>query len=376
MASIAKQPNGRYKVRYRTPEGKDRAARFDLLGKAREFVHQLESDKSRGRFVDTRAGQVPFGDFAEQVYAARLHLRPATRSRDESHLRNHLLPAFGSKPLARIDKKSVQTWIRALSDDNGLAPRTVRECYRILGGIMREAVEDRLIPESPCRRVALPRVENFERRFLTAEQVETLADATDSRYRALVYVGAYLGLRWGELAGLKRVHLDMLRRQVRVVGSLERVGNGFRYVEETKTVSGRRMVPVPAFLVDELAHHLADAPESAFVFPAPKGGHLFYQSWRHRFWNPAATRAGFEGFTPHELRHTTAALMIDQGANPLTVQRRLGHKDIRTTLQLYGHLFPEQDDMLTGRLDELRERARVSKVCPDEIVRLPVTETK
>lgn len=115
---------------------------------------------------------------------------------------------------------------------------------------MREAVEDRLIPESPCRRVALPRVENFERRFLTAEQVETLADATDSRYRALVYVGAYLGLRWGELAGLKRVHLDMLRRQVRVVGSLERVGNGFRYVEETKTVSGRRMVPVPAFLVD------------------------------------------------------------------------------------------------------------------------------
>jgi len=167
----------------------------------------------------------------------------------------------------------------------------------------------------------------------------------------------------------------MLRRQVRVVGSLERVGNGFRYVEETKTVSGRRMVPVPAFLVDELAHHLADAPESAFVFPAPKGGHLFYQSWRHRFWNPAATRAGFEGFTPHELRHTTAALMIDQGANPLTVQRRLGHKDIRTTLQLYGHLFPEQDDMLTGRLDELRERARASKVCPDDIVRLPVTET-
>lgn len=92
------------------------------------------------------------------------------------------------------------------------------------------------------------------------------------------------------------------------------------------------------------------------MFPAPKGGHLLYQSWRRRFWNPAAARAGFEGFTPHELRHTTAALMIDQGANPLTVQRRLGHKDIRTTLQLYGHLFPEQDDMLTGRLDELRER--------------------
>ncbi len=68
--------------------------------------------------------------------------------------------------------------------------------------------------------------------------------------------------------------------------------------------------------------------------------------------------------------------MIDEGANPLTVQRRLGHKDIRTTLQLYGHLFPEQDDILTGRLDELRERARVSKLCPDEGAALPVADSR
>ncbi len=267
MASVEKQPNGRYKVRYRTPEGEERAARFDLMREAREFVNKLEADKSRGRFVDPRAGRIPFADFAAGVYAARLHLRPATRSRDESYLCNHLLPAFGSLPLAQIDRKDVQTWVRALSDDKVLAPRTVRECYRILGGIMREAVDDRLIPESPCRRVALPRVENFERRFLRAEQVETLAEAMDIRYRALVYMGVYLGLRWGELAGLKRVHLDMLRRQVRVVGSLERVRNGFRYVEETKTVSGRRMVPVPAFLVDELAQHFAGAPRAPLYFP-------------------------------------------------------------------------------------------------------------
>jgi integrase len=115
----------------------------------------------------------------------------------------------------------------------------------------------------------------------------------------------------------------------------------------------RRMVPVPGFLVKLLAEHLL-ATQSVFVFPAPRGDHLYYQSWRRRFWNPAVEASGLAPLTPHSLRHTAAALMIDQGANPVTVQRRLGHRDIRTTLQLYGHRFPEQDDILTARLEALR----------------------
>jgi integrase len=78
------------------------------------------------------------------------------------------------------------------------------------------------------------------------------------------------------------------------------------------------------------------------------------QSWRRRFWNPAVEASGLVSVTPHSLRHSAAALMIDQGANPVAVQRRLGHRDIRTTLQLYGHRFPEQDDVLTARLEALR----------------------
>ena len=62
-------------------------------------------------------------------------------------------------------------------------------------------------------------------------------------------------------------------------------------------------------------------------------------------------------FTPHGLRHSAAALWIAQGANPVTVQRRMGHKDVRTTLQVYGHLFPEQEDVLTSRMEELRAEA-------------------
>lgn len=223
MASIEKQPNGRYKVRYRTPDGKDRAKRFDKKGNAQDFAASVRIDRKRGQFVDPQGGRRKFDEYAQEVMESRLKLRPATRARDESYLRNYVLPTFGKIPLARIQKKGVQSWVRAL-EDKGLAPRTVREAYRILGGVMREAVEDRLIPESPCRRVGLPRVSSGERRYLTPQEVEALASAMDDRYRALVYVGAYLGLRWGELGGLKRVHLNMLKRQVTVLGSLERVG--------------------------------------------------------------------------------------------------------------------------------------------------------
>jgi integrase len=297
---------------------------------------------------------------------SRLKLRPSTRARDESYLKNYIMPTFEKTPVAHIEKKDLQRWIRMLSEDKGLAPRTVREAYRILGGIMREAVEDRLIVESPCRRVGLPRVESFERRFLTAEQVETLASAIDDRYRPLVFVGAYLGLRWGELGGLKREHLNMLKRHLTVVGALERAGGRYRYVEETKTTSARRTIPIPTFLVDVLARHLAEAPESEYVFPARDGGHLDYGNFLKRYWHPAVQRAGLGPLTPHEMRHTAAALMIDQGANPVTVQRRLGHKDVTTTLQLYGHRFPEQDDLLTARLDALhRDSSRVQTVSSD-----------
>jgi integrase len=296
--------------------------------------------------------------WARQVMVARLHLRPSTRARDESYLKNHVIPAFGEMAVAGIQKIDVQSWVRFLSEDKGLAPRTVRECYRIMRGIMEEAVDHRLITQTPCRRISLPRIENKERRYLSAPRVSAFAEAMDERYRALVFIGAYLGLRWGELAGLKREHLDLRKRQLKVVGSLERVDNGFRYVGETKTTSSRRMIPIPEFLADMLEAHLAATSSSEFVFPAPEGGFLDYHNWRPRFWDPAAQASGVAPFTPHELRHTAAALMIDQGANPVTVQRRMGHKDIRTTLQLYGHLFPEQDDLLSARLDAMYRRAR------------------
>jgi integrase len=302
---------------------------------------------------------MPLNKWAEECMSGRHNLRSASKARDESLLRNHIISSFGQVPLAQIRKAHVQKWIARLKD-KGYSPRTIQECYRLLGGIMAEAVDHKLIPESPCRRVSLPRTERVEQRFLSPLEVEQLVTAFDPYHQALIYTAVYLGCRWEELAALKRKNLDLLRRQVKIAATIERVGGTYRYVEETKSSASRRTLRLPDFLVEILARHLEVAAESVFVFPARQGGHLRYDNFRLRVWTPAVQRAGLAPLTFQELRHTAAAIMIDQGADPLQVQKRLGHKDIRTTFKHYGHLFPNREDELNEALSRVYRGAKDS----------------
>jgi integrase len=123
------------------------------------------------------------------------------------------------------------------------------------------------VAQSPCRRVPLPKVEREEMRFLTSAEVATLADAIDRRYRALVLVAAYGGLRIGELAGLRRSRVDLLRGTVTVAEIVVEV-RGVLHVGPPKTRASRRMVGLPRFVAEELAAHLASADDlDAFVSP-------------------------------------------------------------------------------------------------------------
>jgi integrase len=142
-----------------------------------------------------------------------------------------------------------------------LGSRTVRDAYRVFAGFMREAVRQGLIRQSPCYSIVLPRVARLEPRFLAPDQVERLTTAIDDRYESLIYTGTYLGLRWSELAGLKKANLDMVGRRVAIVGALERIGNGWRYSEQMKTLRSRRRVSIPKFIVDLLKDRLRTAPE-------------------------------------------------------------------------------------------------------------------
>lgn len=361
MGSIRRRESGTYEAIYRDPAGRTRSRSFKTKAQARSFLSAVETEKQRGTWTDPQFARTRFEDWAEEYWRTKLNRRASTKARDDSYLRNHVLPAFGRAPLGAITQPDVRAWVEELVG-SGLAPNTVKQCYRLLAATLAAAVDARLIPESPCRNISLPRPANNEQRFLSPEEVQRLAETIAAPFRALVLSAAYLGCRWGELVGLKRTRLNLLHGTVDIVGTLEEVGGmAPRYVEATKTTNSRRRLSVPAFLIAELRDHLSEAPPSDFVFFTVEGHPLRRNNFRRRYWLPAVGEAGLKPLRFHDLRHTCASLLIAQGAHAKEIQIRLGHASIATTMNVYGHLLPSLDERLIEGLDKTYQAAKMAR---------------
>ncbi len=272
-----------------------------------------------------------------------------------------MIPKLGDVPIGQLQPVHISQWVVSLGDE-GLAPATTRKAYQLLAAALTSAVDNGLIPLSPCRKVKLPKLVTPEMRILEPDEIDALAEAIDDRYRVMVIAAAYIGLRFGELCALRVERFDALRRTVRVEGSLSEVRGEFVF-KGPKSEASRRTVSVPGFLVEELAQHLATYPDSSgLVFTAPTGGPIRRTNLRRRIWMPAVEASVSEPCTFHDLRHTHAALLIAQGEHPKVIQERLGHASIKTTLDTYGHLFDGLDEAAADRLDEVWRGSRPERV--------------
>jgi integrase len=171
-----------------------------------------------------------------------------------------------------------------------------------------------------------------------------------------VYVAAYAGLRWGELAGLRVERVDLLRRTVSVVEQLTEV-NGRVAFGPPKTAAARRAVNVPVGVAELLHDQLDRRASGGLVFPTREGGPMRRSHFRRRAWLAARARAGLDGLRFHDLRHSAVALAIAQGAHPKAIQERMGHSSVTLTLDRYGHLFPALDERIAEGLDAVYRSA-------------------
>ncbi|MGH2828658.1 MAG: site-specific integrase, partial [Actinomycetota bacterium] len=185
--------------------------------------------------------------------------------------------------------------------------------------------------------------------------VELVAEAIDPRFRALVFLAGYGGLRFGELTGLRRSRVDLLRGRVMVTETLVEA-NGKLMFGPPKSRRSRRTVPLPRRVVNELEmhlHHYVLAAPDSLVFTGHKGGPLRRAGFGRLWWKPAIEKVGLSGLKFHELRHTFVALWIAAGANPKEVSIRAGHSSVAFTLDRYGHLYEDAEDDVPDRLDAL-----------------------
>jgi integrase len=346
------KPITRWQARYRGPDGKERSQLFDRRIDAERWIVAQEGRKQRNEWIDPETGRTPFRGWAEEWWTTTTHLRPSSKARTEGILRNHVLPRFGDVPLAGI----IPTEVRAFVSDlhaAGLAPATVRKTYNVFRAIIGAAEESGLIGRSPCVGIKLPKATHAEPRFLDPEELGRLAGAVPHRYRALVLVGGYGGLRFGELVALTLPRIDFLRSRLRVVESIVEVAGQLHW-GPTKT-GPSRVVTLPRFVTEALAEQVKKYPpgEGGLIFTAPEGGPIRRSIWRARVWVDAIKEANVQPLRIHDLRHTAAALAIKAGAHPKAIADRLGHASITTTLNTYGHLFPALDEELAERLDAM-----------------------
>ncbi|HUR49569.1 MAG TPA: site-specific integrase [Acidimicrobiales bacterium] len=292
-----------------------------------------------------------FADWAEEWMSTAVHLAPSTRSGYQGQLRNRILPAFGDVPVAEITQRGVRRFVAARIEA-GDSPGTVQLAYGILRTLLLSALDAGLIEGSPCRRVRLPKVPQYEAHFLDARQVLTLSRAISPAYRVLILFAACTGARAGEIGALRVDRVDLANAQVVLREALVFV-EGRPTFGPTKSHTWRA-VGLPPFLVEEMAQHLRGqgSDPDDLVFTEPDGEPRRHNAFLGREFKPAVRRSGLApGLRFHDLRHTCAALLIALGAHPRAIMERLGHSKVDLTLGRYGHLFPSLDAALVDGLD-------------------------
>lgn len=350
MASVEKQVrNGRtsWLVRWRNPAGAQRKRSFPRKFEANRYRVEIERSLGTGGYIDPAMSRVTVGEWST-TWLAQIQVKPSTATRYEGLLRVHILPTWQRVPLQAVTHVEVGRWVAVLVD-KGLAPSTVRQTHRVLSLLLSLAVKDNRIARNPAAGVGLPRVSAKQKRFLTHEQVSSLADAAGQDGLA-IRVLAYTGLRFGELAALRVRHVDLVQRRLQVAESVTEV-RGQAVFGSPKTHAARS-VAVPLFILDQIAARLEGQPADVFVFPAPRGGVLRLRNWRRQVFDPATRAAGLDGITPHDLRHTAASLAIAAGANIKALQRMLGHRSAAMTLDVYSGLFEDDLDQVAEGLND------------------------
>jgi integrase len=356
MAWVENRPSG-YLVRWRDKQGRKRQAFFSDQAEALSFAH---SRSPRPRRPSRKLTSVE--GYMEETLASADDLRDSTRYHYASMARKHIFPAIGHLALAEVEGPELRSFFVGMRDAG--YSRSYRSVARyLLARTFRYALADGLVERNPLE--AVPSLAAEYRREVTpleVEQVERLADCIRPRYRAAVLVMAYAGLRVGEVGALTISNVNLLHGELRVGSGVARAG-GRLIMSATKTAAGRRTVPMPRFLADEVRFHLdvhGFAPDGRVFHTPGINQHvdeygLLHASSLHKPFQAARRRAALSDVTPHTLRHTYAALLIREGAHPKVIQTLMGHTSIKVTMDLYGHLFPGIGQELAERLDDLRE---------------------
>jgi integrase len=342
MASIDRRSNGKYRARWREyPGGPQSTKSFARKVDAERFLIDVQHRLLSGTYVDPGASRTTLDAFAD-VYLARQPWRSSTADVAVNAL-THARRVLGPRPLGSIRKSDVQAFVSGLE----LAPSTVATTFQHLNTLLEEATEDGLIARNPCKGVRLPARAVGEVVPPTTGEVAALYDTAPAWFRPAIVLGAALGLRQAEASGLTVDRIDWLGRSVRIDRQWI-TRRGLAEWGPPKSKASSRTIPASGFVLDELGAHVGRRHDG-FVLHRD-GQPVNYNDFGY-YWRQAATKAGVRTMRYHHLRHAFASMLIAHGCSVRAVQHALGHANAATTLNLYSHLWPGDEDRIRQAVD-------------------------
>jgi integrase len=330
---------------------------------AEQVLAQRLAELHRSEFVEP--SRMPFQRFASRWVSkyATGQVREGTLADYLSLFENHLFPHFGDMPLAEIAVEDVQEF-KSTKLASGLSPQTVKHSLRLFRQMLGHAVEWELLRSNPADKVKNPRIPKAEMDVLSPAETQTLIQATPQKWRPLLYTAISTGLRVGELLAMKWKNLEWHSQRYFVRETLSRKRGEYQGgFTPPKTEGSARSVDLTPFCLGLLKQHqkrqaeekLSAGPtydDSGLVFATALGRPLDHNNIVHRQFHSALEKAGLRRIRFHDLRHTCASLLINEGVSPKYIQRQLRHESIQTTFDRYGHLFPETNEEAARVLDD------------------------
>ncbi|MFF7367408.1 tyrosine-type recombinase/integrase [Streptomyces tricolor] len=355
---VRKLPSGRYQARYVGPDGVLRPApdTFRTKREADDWLADVQTEMRQGDWRDPDAAKVPFEQYAK-AWVAERPLAKSTQELYEILVRVHLVPTFGRLSIADVTPAAVRAWRHARLKE-GIGPTTVAKAYSLLRTIMGTAVDDGLIRRNPCQIRNGGTVHTPERPTASILDVFAIADASQPRYRALVLLGAFCALRWGELVALCRRDVDLEAGMIRVRGSISELNSGERIYKAPKSEAGKRSVAIPRSIMPIVVAHMqqfAEPGADGRVFVGAKGA----TPRRNHFnglWHKACAEVGITGLRFHDLRHTGNTLASQTDASTRELMTRLGQSSTRAAL-MYQHTSQRREREIADGVDAMIVKA-------------------
>jgi len=338
--------------------GKRLTKYFKLKKEAQDWLLEVRNQQKVGTLP--AASQITTSQFLH--HWLETIVRPSDRirvyERYEMVVRRHLEPVLGHIKLQALRPDHLQSLYAQLATI--LHPNTIRSIHGIIHHALDQALKWNLVARNVVDSAEPPRlVQRIYQPLDESELVTFMAAIKQDRYYPIWLLALVTGMRRGELLGLLWPDVDLDKGLISVQHSLQYSRLKHLVLESPKTARGRRQIPIPASVVNVLREHRRHETEKKLRYPGEQALTYVFTNQRarpiiptmlDRLFKELLVRHGLRDIRLHDLRHTTATILLKHGIHPKIVQERLGHANISTTIDIYSHILPGMQEEATEKL--------------------------